>query len=161
MKVLLVQPPDPPAPVKPVALAGADPPLFAPPWDLLCLRSYLLLHTRHLAAVIDCRTFADLETELAEAIRAEAEPRLLVVSTTSHALGQSAAVLEIARRDFPGMKTVLCGEFPSQFPEQVAAVTRVDYALAGDPEPILRNLLDYMDVPQRLQRVPGLIREGA
>ena len=39
----------------------------------------------------------------------------------------------------------------------MAQFPRVDYALAGDPEPILRNLLDYIDIEQRLRRVPGLI----
>jgi hypothetical protein len=160
MHVLLIQPPEPPQPVKPLDLAGNHVHLFAPPWDTLCLQAYLRDHTRHMANLADCRLYTNLEQELVEAIRALPEPRVLAINTISHALGQAAAVLAIARRHFPDTTTVLYGEFPSQFPDHVSAITGADYGLAGDPEPILRNLLDYIDIPPRLKRTPGLIFDG-
>jgi len=161
VNVLLVQPSDAQYPVKPLPLADEDVSSFSPPWELLCLRTFISDHTRHIPTLIDCRLFSDVESDLIAAIRAVPEPRILVVNTISHALGQAVAVLAIAKRQFPAMKTAICGEFPSQFPNYVAEMSWVDYALAGDPEPVIRNLLDYQDVESRLKRTPGLIFAGS
>lgn len=157
MNVLLIQPPEPPPPVLSSEPSNGDTHLFAPPWNLLCLRAYLIDHTRHLCELVDGRFFHDFETELIQTIERFPETGMVVVNTSSLSLGQTAAVLDIVKRHFPHIKTALCGQHPSQFPEHVAAIPRVDFALAGDPEPILRNLLDYLDVEQRLRRIPGLI----
>ena len=160
MNVLLVQPPDPIRPVPPVGTAAGHNLLFAPPWNLLCLRTYLQERTRHICTFVDCRTFQDLETELVAAVKAVAEPRILVVNSSCEEIGETVAVLEITKRVFPSIKTVLFGSYPSSHPSQVLSIPRVDFALAGDPEPILRNLLDYLDVEQRLRRIPGLVFQG-
>ncbi len=135
--------------------------LFSPPWNLLCLRSYLHERTRHICSLIDCRLYTNLEKELCEAISTVAKPRLAVINTLSLALGQTAAVLEIIKRQFADVRTVLCGQHPSQFPNHVGDIPRVDWALTGDPEPILRNLLDFMDMEPRLRRIPGLTIPGS
>lgn len=161
VNVFLIQPPDAPTPVAPLdsAQGALDP--FSPPWNLMCLQAFLQRHTRHISRFIDCRLLTDLEPELIRRLEELEPPRVLVINCPTLALGQVAAVLEIAKRNFPAMRTVLCGEYPSTFPEHVSEIPRADFALAGDPEPILRNLLDYLDIPQRLRRTPGLIMEGS
>ncbi len=161
MNVLLVQPPDPTTPIRPLPLTASYSPLFAPCWEILCLHAFLKERTGHLASVLDCRLFSDLEHDLIKAIEAKPNTDMLVIKATSHALGQTAAVLAIAKRHFPQITTVLFGEFPSQFPEKVFSMSNIDFALAGDPEPVLRNLLDHIELPQRLKRTPGLIYPGA
>ena len=160
MNVLLIQPPDPPLPMLPFEPPSGTSRMFSPPWNLLCLRAYLLERTRHGGSFLDCRFFDDLEAGLTEAIRTTPDLGAAVVNTATLALGQAAAVVEIIKRSFPAVKTVLCGQHPSQFPDHVGAMPRVDFSLAGDPEPILRNLLDCLDVEARLRRVPGLVRSG-
>jgi len=160
MNVLLIQPPEPPQPAEPVYLARQQPPPISPPWNLLCLRAYIRQHTRHNAELLDCRLFSDVGPELIQAVKAIDAPKILVVNAVSHALGQTAAILNIAKRAFPEITIVLSGDFPSLFSGHVTSIPGVDFGLAGDPEPILRNLLDYMDVPQRLKLIPGLIRNG-
>lgn len=123
----------------------------------MCLQAFLQKHTRHLCHFIDCRLMEDLEDGIVSQIQRCAPPRIVVMNAQLLALGQIGAVLEIVKRHFPAIRTVLFGEFPSAFPEHVQQIPRVDFALAGDPEPILRNLLDYVDVEQRLRRTPGLI----
>ncbi len=161
VNVFLVQPPDTPVDVEPLDSAGGSLDLFSPPWSLMCLQAFLQKHTRHICHFIDCRLFADLETELVARLEQLSPPRILVIHCPILALGQVAAVLEITKRHFPTMRTVLCGEYPSAFPDHVSEIPRADFALAGDPEPILRNLLDYIDVEQRLRRTPGLIMQGS
>ncbi len=157
MNVLLIQPPEPSPPVEPRHPSPGQAHLFSAPWDLLCLRAYILERTRHQCHLLDTRLYSDLEKELVAAVQAIPAAQLAVVNTTSLGLGQSAAVLEILKRRFPAMRTALSGQHPSQFPEWATITPRTDYALAGDPEPILRNLLDYFDVEQRVRRIPGLI----
>ncbi|MFH1029337.1 MAG: hypothetical protein V1791_15160 [Pseudomonadota bacterium] len=110
--------------------------------------------------MMDCRLFSDLEKDLATAIGALPEPDVAVINTTSLGLGQASAVLDILKRVYPDIRTVLFGQHPSQFPRQTGAIPRMDFALAGDPEPILRSLLDWMNIEQRLRHIPGLIRAG-
>ena len=159
MNALLIQPPPPPRPLEPIG-----PPELrhaATPWELLCLRTYLLEHTRHLCDVIDCGFFHDFETGLDERVRERPEAEVAVIHAAGPNLGEVAAVLDILKRHFPTMKTALCGPYASQYPRQAIAMPRVDFVLAGDPEPVLRNLLDYFDVEPRLLRVPGLLMNEA
>jgi len=161
VNVLLVQPPDPPKPVQCYEPPPGDTELFSPPWNLLCLRTYLLEHTRHVCTFLDCRFYKDLETELIQAIELVPEPEIACVNTTSVGLGQASAVLEVIKRRFPKTRTAICGQHPSQYPEHAGSVPRADFSLCGDPETILRNLIEYIDVDQRLRRVPGLLFGGA
>lgn len=117
----------------------------------------MLDRTRHICRIVDCRLMDDLEQELVAHMEQLAPPRVAVVNTDILSLGQTAAILEIIKRHYPTMRTVLCGDYPSTYPEHIRHIPRVDFALVGDPEPILRNLLDYIDVPQRLRRTPGLM----
>ncbi|MFH0953992.1 MAG: hypothetical protein V1873_06650 [Verrucomicrobiota bacterium] len=160
VNALLIQPPDPPQAVAPFEPPPGDSQLLAPAWELLCLRSYLYERTRHLCSVVDCRFHADLEKELTEAVEGVPDLGVAAVNASTIGLGQAAAVIEIMKRRFPDVKVAVFGQHPSQFPEHAAAMPWVDFALAGDPEPILRNLLDYQDVEQRLRRVPGLVMAG-
>jgi hypothetical protein len=159
--VILIQPLDPPQPIVPLDSAYGDSHVFAPAWDLLCLRAYLLGRTRHTCSLIDCRLMGDVERELIPAVRDLPRPAILVVRTTALGLGEAVGAIEITTRYIPGMKIALCGPFATEFPGEACSIPHVDFVLAGDPEPILRNLLDYADNEQRLQRVPGLLRHGA
>ena len=129
---------------------------FSPPWDLMCLKAYLSERTRHAGHLLDCRLYAALERELVEAISSVPGPRLAAVQTETTNLGQAAAILEIVKRHFPNTATAVMGPHPSQFPEH-ALLPRADFAIAGDAEPTLRNLLDCLGREQRLFRIPGLI----
>ena len=127
----------------------------------MCLQAYIRKHTRHLCELVDCRLMHDLEAELVSYINGMPPPRMVVVNATCESLAEVTAVLDIVKRNFPKIRTVLCGAFPSAFPQQIAEIPWVDFALIGDPEPILRNLLDYIDVEQRLRRTPGLYLPSA
>ncbi|MBU0678911.1 MAG: cobalamin-dependent protein [Verrucomicrobia bacterium] len=160
MNVYLVQPPDSPRAVEPVeSIEGAEE-VFAPPFNLLCLGNYLSKYTRHVCRFIDCRLHSNLEADLTEAFSSLPEPCVLVLNAPNAALGEVVAVLEIAKRHFPSMQTVLCGDHPSHFPQDISQLPSVDYACIGDPEPILQKLLDYIDMPPRLRHIQGLYIKG-
>lgn len=156
MHVLIIQPPDAQRPIQGYSLKPRLSEVFSPPWDLLCLQAFLLKNTRHTGHLLDCRLYSALERELSHAIESIPAPRVAAVNTNSTELGQASAVMEIISRSFPDTTILSFGQHPSQFPDQ-ALLPRTHYALSGDPEPILRNFLDYMDLDQRLRRIPGLI----
>ncbi|MFH0907673.1 MAG: hypothetical protein V1929_02795 [bacterium] len=160
MNIILVQPPDPVMPVVPLDSTYGDAVRFVPPWSLLCLRSYLLNKTKHRCDLVDCRLFSDIESNYLETLRAVPEPRLVVVNTPSLSLGQAVAVAEMTKANFPATPVVLCGQHPSKFPDRLGSIPHVDYAIAGDPEPVLKNLINFIDTDARLSRVQGLIKTG-
>ena len=164
MNVLLIQPPQPPAAVRSRSSLEAqrpegvaERPAFSPPWSLLCLNAYLQQRTRHAPFLIDARFFSNLETDIAEYVRQLPEAQVAVVEATTTGLGQVMQILDVLKRSFPRLVTALCGQHASQFPAQALTLPRVDFVLAGDPEPILHSLLDNFDTPTRLKRTPGLL----
>jgi hypothetical protein len=148
-------------PVAPLDSSYGETMRYVPPWGLQCLRAYLLSKTRHSCAFIDCRLFSDLEANLVETLGRVPGPRVLVVNTSCLGLGQAVGVIEIVKARYPDSFVFACGEFPSQFPDKAAGIPHIDYAMAGDPEPILRAALDAFGVPSRLARIPGLLHAGS
>ncbi len=157
MHVILVQPPDAPAPIPESAGPWTQARSLVPPWDLLCLRTYLHRHSRHLCKVVDARLFGRVEQDLVAAIQSVPAPRLLVVHAAPAGIGEATGIVVMAKSYFPDLRAAMIGPFPSQFPGQVAAMPQVDFGLAGDPEPILRQLLDNIDLPPRLAHIAGLV----
>mgnify|MGYP001283894504 CR=1 FL=1 len=157
MQVLLIHPPD----TATSEAAGYAQERIAPPWDLICLHSFLLARTGHVPHLIDARLFSDFEADFDAMLRRIPGPRLLVVYARDIHLGEAMAVVETAHRRAPDMPLALCGPFPSAQPQQAITLPHVNYALAGDPEPILRGLLDFLHVPNRLRQIPGLHMKGS
>lgn len=160
MNILLIQPPDAPVAVAPRDSTVGSPSRFVPSWDLLCLRAHILNRTRFGCEFVDTRFFNDMARQLADRVAGIPDLRLAVVQTTSLGLGPAAAVIELLRRIAPYLRIAICGQHPSQFPAHSDALPDVDFALCGDPEPILRNLMDCLDVESRLRRAPGLRLAG-
>ncbi len=161
VNVFLIEPSDDAATLPTTGIAAENLEPFSPPWNLSCLQAFLHKHTRHICHFMDARLMEDVEQALVKRISVIEPPRIVVVNAPLRGLGNVVAILDIVKRHFPAIRTVLCGEFPSSFPEQISVMPRVDFALSGDAEPILRNLLDYIDIPQRLRRTPGLYGAGA
>lgn len=152
MQVLLVHPPD----ATTTGDAGPAADRIAPPWDLVCLHAFLLARTGHVPHLIDTRLFSRFETDFDATLGRLAGPRLLVVHTRDLHLAEAMAVVETAHRRAPDLPIALCGPFPSAQPQQAITLPHVNYVLAGDPEPILRALLDSLHAPNRLRQIPGL-----
>ena len=81
MNVILIQPPDPPQPVRPIEDFSNTSLRFYPPWDLLCLRSYILEHTRHSCYFVDGRLQANIEKDFVGAIARIPDPKVAVINT--------------------------------------------------------------------------------
>lgn len=154
MKVLLLEPPA--AGGGCVSFEPAEHRVFAPPWLLLCVWSYLRERTRHECFFSDARLYTDIESELVSAVELS-NAEVVVVHVEPSTTAEAACIFDILKRHFPSITTVACGSHPSQFVNASPDLARADYALAGDPEPILRDLLEYYNLPRKLLRVRGLL----
>jgi len=158
-QIWLIQPPDPVPPVTLVDAAGGATVRFSPAWDLLCLQSFLLERTGHICNLIDTRIFDDLNRALKTLdmpVDQNTDSVVIVYADVLN-LGFVGYITGYIHAHYPSMTIVLCGPMVDSFPETVRLIPHVQFGLCGDPEVILRNLLDFIDISHRLKLVPGLI----
>lgn len=156
MNVVLLQPPDPPKLAEPQVGPGVTRQVEAPSWDLLCLDTYIREHTRHVSHFLDSRLFDHLENDLISQLK-NVNADAVVVPTDVLTLDSTVAILDVCKRSLPHVTTIISGPFPTRHPHEASHMPRLDYGLCGDSEPILRDLLDNMDTPARISKIPGLI----
>lgn len=158
-QIWLIQPPDPVPPVNLVDAAGGATVRFAPAWDLLCLQSFLLERTGHVCHLIDTRVYENLT----DALRTLEQPveqntdSVVIIYADVLNLGAIGFIVQYIHTHEPSMTIILSGPLVDSFPEVVRLIPHVQFGLCGDPEVILRNLLDFIDITHRLRLVPGLI----
>lgn len=135
-------------------------PCFCPDWDLLCLQSFIRERTGYLADYIDARLFRDLEVNLHSALEASAPFSAAMARVTAATIGQAVAVLDTVKAHYPSCASIVFGPFATQFPMRALALPRVDYAIAGDPEPVVKPLLSNLGRPRYIPRIEGLAVRG-
>lgn len=160
----LIQPGEPPPPVLPIDAAGGRTIRFAPAWDLLCLQAFILDRTGYTCSLVDIRLHDSIAKAFAEGGAGHATTpfanMMAVIYTTTQHLGPVADVIRYLRTEHPDMAITLFGPHVNAYPESLDQLPKVDFGLRGDPEQILRHLLDALDVPHRQRLIPGLIRPG-
>lgn len=157
MQVLVVQPPNP-APVLPV---GPRVPAYIPHHALLNLSCYLQHRSRHQCRVVDANQLGDPLAEAAEAIAATPPPRVLLVHAPVDRVVETARLLAACGGPAAAIKIALFGPLPTHFPGIARALAPYAYLVRGDPEAPLKSLIDYVDLPQRLEKIPGLVTPGS
>ena len=159
MEVLIIQPPTPA--LTAFDQTGGRASHISPPWNALCLLGFLRGRTRHSGRLFDARHRAHWQDELADAL---VIPRPIEAAVIACDLRDETAVREVVnllRKTFPQMPLIGFGESPTFSPQKFTAATGADYGLCGDPEPILRQLLDNIHVPFRRQRIASLVHAGS
>jgi len=160
--IWLIQPQDPLPTVTPIDGAGGDSVRFSPAWDLLCLHSFILGRTGHTCDLIDVRLYNSISSALGN-LTDRSNPGsngLALIYTTVTNLGPAVNVIDFIRENYPDVTIVIFGPYVSSFPDTLNLIPNIHYGLSGDPEIILRNLLDFTDIEHRLKLIPGLIIPG-
>lgn len=157
--ILLIQAADPPPAVTPIDATGGHTVRFAPAWELLCLQAFLNERTGHSSELVDTRLYETL-SEAFDATRYAAaglKHAVAVIHTATEHLGLVMQVVAHLRRHHPDVIVTLSGPHVNAYPETLSLLPGVRYGLRGDPEVVLRHLIDALDVPHRLKLIPGLI----
>ena len=154
--VFLIQPPTRSG--RTTAPLPAEPP--APPWDLVCLHSYLQARTGHLSQLFDARLYADWPQALEQAMPLDSRQVVAVVRARLFEWPAAQQVLHTLAQQAPQVMRVLCGPLASARPGTPLHAPLADAIIAGDPEPALRLLLENRGNLARLRTVPGLALPG-
>ncbi len=156
MFVLLVQPP--------TSNAGDGglpwPEPAAPPWDLVCLHAYLRSRTGHRVELFDARLHDDWAHALENQLPRDSRDTVLVVRARLDEWPAACAVFKVSTQLAPDALRVLAGPAASACPAAAASRAGASAVMAGDPEPILRALLENRHTPGRLRLIPGLALPG-
>lgn len=156
MHVILVQPPAN-APDAPTLHPRESP---VPPWDLVCLYSYLLSRTGHQCQLFDGRVHASWLAALEQQLPFDTQQVVFVVRARPFEWPAALQVLRAVATLAPDALRVLCGPLATALPAACARRPEVDAVIAGDPELPLRALLENRYAPSRLRQVPGLALRG-
>jgi len=156
LKVLLINPP------RENEIFGNNPVIieeergYNPPLGLLYLAAHLEAHTGHEVEVIDAQveelTYGELERRIAGAA-----PDVVGLTAMTMTLVDVLKTARAARRVRPSAKIVLGGPHVHLFPEETIAFEEVDFLVLGEGEEAFKELLDFIDEPDRLKDVKGLV----
>lgn len=73
------------------------------------------------------------------------EPTALIWQVNLPSLAEDLALLDRVRRAVPGATTVVVGTVVALFPERVSSASGVDFAVTGEPERVVPELLETLD----------------
>lgn len=128
---------------------------FEPPLGLAYLTSYLK-QQGHEVILLDMQVLMMDSEALALRLAAE-RPDLVGITAMTPTLPEALHVAEVARRTLPETKIVLGGVHPTLDPESVLSSPNVDFAVRGEGELVLRQLLDVLGGKGgELTAIPGL-----
>jgi hypothetical protein len=156
MHVILVQPPATIA--ESSTMPPREPPV--PPWDLVCLHSYLLSRTGHQCQLFDARVHPAWVAALEQQLPYDTRQVVFVVRARPFEWPAALQVLRAITTLAPGSLRVLCGPLPTDLSAACARCPVVDAVIAGDPELPLRALLENRYATSRLRQIPGLALRG-
>lgn len=156
VKVLLIQPTDPPDAYFEATGFPTYPVPFAVSSALLHVQNYILHRSRHECAALDLRQYADGPDQIRHQVREADSDMLLALYTTPANLKSAMDLVRILRSELTETRIALWGPLPSQYPNLLPYLKEVDFCLCGDPEPLLKRILDYYDQPKRLERIQGV-----
>lgn len=160
MEVLIIQPPTKTV----VAFDQTDlrASHIAPPWDAMCLLGYLHGRSRHTGRIFDARKHVRWEAELERNLTTKTPAiEIAAIQCGRHDLSAVQNVVATLRRLQPGLPLVGFGELPTLSPTSFRTETGMDYGIVGDPEPVMRQLLDNFALPFRRKRIAGLLQEDS
>ena len=124
-----------------------------PPLNLLYIASSINASGRHEARV------ADMVLEGEKAVTARVKkfrPDIAGVRAISFNILSALETAAVLKKLFPGMPVILGGPHPSVFPEESAGYDNIDYAVAGEGEKVILELLDRLQADESAEGLKGV-----
>lgn len=161
MKVVLLKPP------KGLQVWAGVPDVFNdqaahiyPPMGLMQLSAYLKRHTAHEIRLVDAVPFLWSEEETLARVL-ELRPDVVGITSTTHSILCAATMARLIRKAAPKIRLVLGGPHVSSFPQHALAVREFDFAVRGDGEIPMQELLDCLESQAEPADIKGVIwRQG-
>lgn len=128
---------------------------FNPPLGLCYLAAVIQEKTEHEVAILDTQV-EELDDKDIELRIANYAPDFVGIQTMTMTLIDVIKTVQIARRVAPLAKVALGGPHVSIYPEQSAKLDGVDFAVVGEGEETIIELIKNLVHPERLQKISGL-----
>lgn len=129
---------------------------YNPPLGVLTLAGYLEHHTDHDVRVLDAQVermdYGQIQT-YAESFR----PDVAGITAMTFTLLDVLKTIEAVKAGRQDTKIVVGGPHVHLFPEETINLGNVDFAVMGEGEIAFKELLDYIDSPEALRDVQGLV----
>lgn len=156
MRVLLINPP------RENEIIGNNPVIIEeerghnPPLGLLYLAGHLEKHSEHQVAVIDSQV-EELSYEALEARIRDAAPDVVGLTAMTMTLIDVLKTARTVKAVRPHARVVLGGPHVHLFPQETISFEDVDFLVMGEGEEAFKELLDFIDDPERLKDIKGLV----
>jgi len=124
-----------------------------PPLNLLFIGT--LLEKEHFVKIIDPQVYKLKDFDL---IRYLGKFQIIILPTTSFCYREDVKFLGKIKDINPSVITIIFGSFPTFYLEQTVKSEYVDFAIAGEPEFTIRNLVNRLqsENKQALQSIKGI-----
>ncbi|MCX5796302.1 MAG: radical SAM protein [Elusimicrobia bacterium] len=127
-----------------------------PPLGLMYLQAYLHRHTSHRAEIVDALAEDLDDGRLRERIQASA-PGLVGITALTHNLVDVAQTARLVKELDPRIRVCLGGPHVHSYPAEAIALPGVDFAVPGDGEAALGELLDALEGRGEVRAVKGIL----
>ncbi|MFH1444916.1 MAG: radical SAM protein [Nanoarchaeota archaeon] len=87
------------------------------------------------------------------------KPDIIIINTATITFGEDLVTLEKIKEAVPNVKTVMLGTHTSAMPQQCAKEKAIDFLILGEPDYIVRDLVDAIDKGKDLNDVKGIAFE--
>jgi radical SAM superfamily enzyme YgiQ (UPF0313 family) len=132
---------------------------YSPPLGIMLLAACVRKHTKWEAEIIDALAEQLNYKELGERIK-ESKPDVVGITVMTNVLVDATLVArtakKIAQEINKEIKVVLGGPHVSIYPKETANLEFVDFAIAGEGEPVIVDFLKNIDDEKKLKNVQGL-----
>ncbi len=156
MRVLLINPP------RINEIIGNNPPIIEeerghnPPLGLLYIAAYLQRYTDHDVSIIDSQV-EELDYDSLSTRIASAKPDVVGITAMTMTMIDVVKTVEVVKKLNKESKIVLGGPHVHLFPEETINLKDVDYLVLGEGEETFKELLENIDNPSRLRKMPGIV----
>jgi radical SAM superfamily enzyme YgiQ (UPF0313 family) len=128
----------------------------SPPLGLLHVAGYLEQSSDHRIEILDTQAEELSFEQIADRVR-RARPDVVGITAMTQTLIDVVRAIEIVQSAAPQARIVLGGPHVHLFPDETIALPGVDFLVQGEGERIFADLLDHIDDPTALRKVPGLV----
>lgn len=127
-----------------------------PPLQIMTLSGYLKAHTRHRVTMLDCQ-HAELDYAAVQRRIAEINPDIVGTTSNTHLIYDTMRVVQAAKAVDPRLPVIMGGSHVHSYPREAMALPGVDYAVRGDGEFTLTELLQTLEQGGDLAAINGLL----
>jgi len=127
-----------------------------PPQQIMALSAYLKAHTQHRVTMLDCQK-DQLDYDQIQRRIAEINPDIVGTTSNTHLIYDVHRVTQAAKALDPKLPVIMGGSHVWSYPLEAMALPEVDYAIRGDGERPLVQLLEALEQGGELGAIRGLL----